>query len=94
MTGTIIAIKDSDDRIFGVWLGEQLRMVPGAYYGSGESCVGKTLLPVVGLMRNLGFYGQLHPPVAIHASRYLNGRERTNTLRFVIRTTSRLGEGM
>jgi len=43
VTGTLVAVKDAEDRIFGVWLGDQLRMLPGAYYGSGESFLWTTL---------------------------------------------------
>jgi len=41
VAGTLIAIRDSEDRIFGAWTSEQVRMSPGAYYGSGDSFVWK-----------------------------------------------------
>ncbi|KZP32711.1 TLD-domain-containing protein [Athelia psychrophila] len=34
--GTLVVVKDSGDTIFGVWIGEGLRVSKG-YYGSGES---------------------------------------------------------
>jgi hypothetical protein len=37
--GALVVIKDSGDTVFGVWLGEGLRMSKGSYYGSGESYV-------------------------------------------------------
>jgi len=40
-SGTLIAIRDSEDHIFGAWLGEPIRISPGAYYGSGESFLWK-----------------------------------------------------
>ncbi|KAF8512090.1 TLD-domain-containing protein [Hysterangium stoloniferum] len=36
-SGTLIAIRDSENYILGAWLSEAVRISPGAYYGSGES---------------------------------------------------------
>lgn len=32
-------MRDSNDAVFGAWMGEGIHMSKGAYYGSGESCV-------------------------------------------------------
>ena len=32
-------MKDSNDAVFGAWVGDGIRPSKGAYYGSGESCV-------------------------------------------------------
>ncbi|KAF8490891.1 TLD-domain-containing protein [Gautieria morchelliformis] len=40
---TLIAIRDSEDRIFGACMSEQMRLSPGAYYGSGDSFLWKTV---------------------------------------------------
>ena len=37
--GSLVVIKDSEDTIFGAWLGENVHQSKGAYYGSGESYV-------------------------------------------------------
>lgn len=37
LSGTLIAIQDSEDTIFGAWMSEPIHVSPGAYYGSGES---------------------------------------------------------
>ncbi|KAF8575744.1 TLD-domain-containing protein [Ramaria rubella] len=44
VAGTLVAIRDSEDRTFGVWIGEQLRNSPGAYYGSGESFLWRSII--------------------------------------------------
>lgn len=39
-TGSALLImKDSNDALFGAWMGEGIRPSKGAYYGSGESYV-------------------------------------------------------
>ncbi|KAF8462510.1 TLD-domain-containing protein [Gautieria morchelliformis] len=43
VAGTLIAIRDSEDRIFGACMSEQMRLSPGAYYGSGDSFLWKTV---------------------------------------------------
>ncbi|TFY50507.1 hypothetical protein EVG20_g11476, partial [Dentipellis fragilis] len=40
--GALVVIKDSSGAVFGVWMGEGIRMSRGSYYGSGES------VPVLG----------------------------------------------
>lgn len=35
--GSLVVLKDSGDAVFGVWLGEGVKMSKGSYYGSGES---------------------------------------------------------
>jgi hypothetical protein len=35
--GALVVIKDSGDTVFGVWMGEGVKLSKGAYYGSGES---------------------------------------------------------
>ena len=35
--GSLVVIKDSEDVLFGTWLGESIHQSKGAYYGSGES---------------------------------------------------------
>ena len=52
--GSLIVIKDSEDTLFGAWLGENIHQSKGAYYGSGESYVSKARAP------NLGIYNT-HP---------------------------------
>jgi hypothetical protein len=37
MGSVLIVIKDSNERLFGAWLGETIKPSKGAYYGSGES---------------------------------------------------------
>lgn len=37
--GALMVVRDANDAVFGVWMGEGIRMSKGAYYGSGESCV-------------------------------------------------------
>jgi hypothetical protein len=35
--GALVVMKDSDEKTFGVWIGEAVKPSKGAYYGSGES---------------------------------------------------------
>ncbi|EIN05656.1 TLD-domain-containing protein [Punctularia strigosozonata HHB-11173 SS5] len=37
LKGTLVVVKDSGDALFGAWIGDGIRVSPGAYYGSGES---------------------------------------------------------
>jgi len=39
--GTLIAVRDTEDGVFGVWIGEAVRCAKGGYYGSGESFLWK-----------------------------------------------------
>ncbi|KAI0071231.1 TLD-domain-containing protein [Panus rudis PR-1116 ss-1] len=39
--GALIVIRDSNDALFGVWMGEGIHPSKGAYYGSGESFLWK-----------------------------------------------------
>lgn len=39
--GSLLALKDADGAIFGVWIGERVKEVCGAYYGSGDSFLWK-----------------------------------------------------
>ena len=34
---TLMVVRDSQDAVFGAWMGEGIHPSKGAYYGSGES---------------------------------------------------------
>ena len=33
----LLVLRDSNDAVFGVWMGEGIKQCKGSYYGSGES---------------------------------------------------------
>jgi hypothetical protein len=37
MGGALLVMRDAGDAVFGVWMGEGVRLSKGSYYGSGES---------------------------------------------------------
>ncbi|KZT51900.1 TLD-domain-containing protein, partial [Calocera cornea HHB12733] len=39
--GCVLAVRDARGGVFGVWIGEKIRMGGGSYYGSGESFLWK-----------------------------------------------------
>ncbi|GJE96157.1 TLD-domain-containing protein [Phanerochaete sordida] len=41
--GALLVIRDSNDVVFGAWMGEGIHMSKGAYYGSGESFLWKLM---------------------------------------------------
>ena len=41
--GALLVMRDSNDAMFGAWVGDGIRQSKGAYYGNGESYVPFTL---------------------------------------------------
>ncbi|KZT67811.1 TLD-domain-containing protein [Daedalea quercina L-15889] len=41
--GALVVMRDAGDAVFGVWMGQGIRLSKGAYYGSGESFLWRLL---------------------------------------------------
>lgn len=39
MGGALMIVRDSNDAVFGAWMGEGIKLSKGSYFGSGESYV-------------------------------------------------------
>lgn len=91
--GALVVMRDSNDAVFGAWMGEGIHMSKGAYYGSGESCVilyscALFLLPPD--YAQLGSYGNCCRTIN---SGSISGRDGMTMWRCANRNTSHLAEG-
>lgn len=41
-SGTILAVQDADDCVFGAWIAEGMHLSHGSYYGGGDSFLWKS----------------------------------------------------
>lgn len=92
ISSTLVVIQDSEDCVFGIWMGGTIHSSSG-YYGTGDSYVSSLsslTWPPKGYFCFKGFCG----PVGIErVSKHSNGRVKTTTLHFAIKTSFRLAAG-